>query len=69
MMRELEALIDLVLAAVLPAATGRRVGAPYSLFSAIDGGEEKLDWIEMARRRTKTKIAADSTAVLDCRAR
>jgi CPA1 family monovalent cation:H+ antiporter len=36
-MRELEALIGLVLAAVLLAAAARRVGAPYPVFLAIGG--------------------------------
>jgi CPA1 family monovalent cation:H+ antiporter len=37
-MRELEALIALVLAAVVLAAAARRVGAPYPVFLAIGGG-------------------------------
>src|SRR6267143_6888450 len=36
-MRELEALIGLVLAAVLLAAAARRVGAPYPVFLALGG--------------------------------
>src|SRR3989442_15459649 len=36
-MRELEALIVLVLAAVVLAAAARRVGAPYPVFLAIGG--------------------------------
>ena len=36
-MRELEALVGLVLAAVLLAAAARRVGAPYPVFLAIGG--------------------------------
>ena len=36
-MRELEALIGLVLAAVALAAAARRVGAPYPVFLAVGG--------------------------------
>src|SRR5262245_184832 len=36
-MRQLEELIALVLAAVLLAATARRVGAPYPVFLALGG--------------------------------
>src|SRR3989442_12278237 len=36
-MKELEALIGLVLAAVLLAAAARRVGAPYPVFLAVGG--------------------------------
>src|SRR6476659_6474542 len=36
-MRELEALIGLVLAAVILAALARRVGAPYPVFLALGG--------------------------------
>jgi len=36
-MRELEALVGLVLAAVLLAAAARRVGAPYPAFLALGG--------------------------------
>src|SRR6195256_6847787 len=36
-MRELEALVGLVLAAVILAAVARRVGAPYPVFLALGG--------------------------------
>src|SRR3977135_1720743 len=36
-MRELEALVGLVLAAVILAAAARRVGAPYPVFLALGG--------------------------------
>src|SRR6188472_4477023 len=36
-MRELEALIGLVLAAVILAAAARRIGAPYPVFLALGG--------------------------------
>ena len=36
-MRELEALLSMVLAAVILAALARRVGAPYPVFLALGG--------------------------------
>src|SRR4029453_18196474 len=36
-MKELEALVSLVLAALILAATARRVGAPYPVFLALGG--------------------------------